>query len=123
MPCMRRLIVLASLWGMVQRRTRHSENDIMPERCERAKHTNGKQEQSDKEVLRNLGAIGVCSAGQSLELPKLARRQAQPYEPSGLITRRLSGDSSQSRLDSTGSGGARTHGCANIIASNWDLLR
>ena len=49
---MRRLIMLASLAGMVQGRTRYSEKDIVPQTCERVKHANRKKEQSDKEVLR-----------------------------------------------------------------------
>jgi len=44
-PRMRRLIMLASLAGMVQGRTRDSEKDIVPQTCERAKHVNSKQEQ------------------------------------------------------------------------------
>jgi hypothetical protein len=52
MLCKRRPNILASLWGMVQVRIRDSENDIVPQTCERAKHVNSKQEQSDKEILR-----------------------------------------------------------------------
>jgi hypothetical protein len=52
MSRIRRMIMLASLWGMVQRRTQNSENNLVPQRCERAKHTNGKREQFDKEALR-----------------------------------------------------------------------
>ena len=94
MSCIHRMIMLASLWGMVQRRTRNGENDIVLQRCERAKHTNGKQERLDEEPLENLSAIEVCSAGQSLDLAELAPKRAQPSELSALIRGRFSIDSS-----------------------------